>query len=79
MAIDLSSKAEDVKLDAVELLDMNDNVISVRPLKEISVNFYVAEQQLPPTSMFKIAVGKRHFLKAFVVIAIKTRLMCYYR
>ncbi|XP_013171679.1 PREDICTED: hemicentin-1 [Papilio xuthus] len=56
LAIELSSKAKDFKLDEVELLDMNDNVISVWPLKELTTNFYVAEKQMPPTTMFRVAV-----------------------
>ncbi|XP_014358827.2 hemicentin-1 isoform X3 [Papilio machaon] len=56
LAIELSSKAKDVKLNEVELLDLDDNVISVRPLKEVGKDFYVAEKELPPTSIFRIAV-----------------------
>ncbi|KPJ11064.1 Hemicentin-2 [Papilio machaon] len=59
LAIELSTKAKDFKLDEVELLDMNDNVISVWPLKEVATNFYVAEQQLPPTTMFRVAVNDK--------------------
>ncbi|KPJ20888.1 Hemicentin-1 [Papilio machaon] len=69
LAIELSTKAKDFKLDEVELLDMNDNVISVWPLKEVATNFYVAEQQLPPTTMFRVAVSKLETIsKGMVVI-----------
>ncbi|XP_045539449.1 hemicentin-2-like [Papilio machaon] len=67
LAIELSTKAKDFKLDEVELLDMNDNVISVWPLKEVATNFYVAEQQLPPTTMFRVAV-KGHNTKTNEII-----------
>ncbi|XP_063623127.1 hemicentin-2-like [Cydia splendana] len=58
LSIKLSTDGGNLELHSVQILDMNDNVISETPLKIVNKaeQFYKTEQIIPPDHMFKVAI-----------------------
>ncbi|XP_063366378.1 hemicentin-2-like [Cydia amplana] len=63
LSIKLSTDGGNIALHSVQILDMNDNVISTIPLKLVdkTEQFYTTEQIMPPDHMFKVAINGYDF------------------
>ncbi|XP_063384780.1 hemicentin-1-like [Cydia fagiglandana] len=63
LSIKLSTDGGNVALHSVQILDMNDNVISTIPLKLVdkTEQFYTTDQIMPPNHMFKVAINGYDF------------------
>ncbi|XP_061717385.1 hemicentin-2-like [Cydia pomonella] len=63
LSIKLSTEGKNVALHSVQILDMNDNVISTVPLTLVdkTEQFYTTDQIMPPDHMFKVAINGYDF------------------